>query len=112
MSWAAFHVVEVMSSSKFQFKRIGYLGASQSFTPTTPFLMLCTNLFKKDFTSKEVYESSLALSVLSNVCTPDLARDLVADVSSMLNSSRYGIFIERVNPGHISASVQPSAYTR
>lgn len=31
ISWAGFNVIEVMSSSKFTLKRIGYLAASQSF---------------------------------------------------------------------------------
>lgn len=47
MSWASFHVLEVMSSSKHQQKRIGYLGAVQSFRPDTEVLMLATNLIKK-----------------------------------------------------------------
>lgn len=47
MSWASFHVLEVMSSSKFLQKRAGYLGALQSFRPETEVLMLATNLLKK-----------------------------------------------------------------
>ncbi len=47
MSWAAFHVLEVMSSSKYLQKRVGYLGAVQSFRPDTEVLMLATNLLKK-----------------------------------------------------------------
>lgn len=47
MSWASFHVVEVMSSPKFLFKGIGYLGAIQSFSQETDVLMLTTNLIKK-----------------------------------------------------------------
>lgn len=47
MSWAAFHVLEVMSSAKYLQKRIGYLGAVQSFRPDTEVLMLATNLLKK-----------------------------------------------------------------
>lgn len=31
ISWAGFNVIEVMSSGKFTYKRIGYLAASQSF---------------------------------------------------------------------------------
>lgn len=31
ISWAGFNIIEVMSSSKFTYKRIGYLAASQSF---------------------------------------------------------------------------------
>jgi len=36
-----------MSSPKFQYKRIGYLAAAQSFNKDTDVLMLCTNLIKK-----------------------------------------------------------------
>jgi len=41
-----------MSSQKFQYKRIGYLAAAQSFNKDTDVLMLCTNLIKKVFFQK------------------------------------------------------------
>lgn len=47
MSWASFHVLEVMSSQKYLQKRVGYLAAVQSFRPDTEVLMLATNLLKK-----------------------------------------------------------------
>lgn len=47
MSWASFHVLEVMSSGKYMQKRVGYLGAVQSFRSDTEVLMLATNLLKK-----------------------------------------------------------------
>lgn len=47
MSWASFHIVEVMSSSKIHLKSVGYLGAIQSFNEDTDVLMLTTNLLKK-----------------------------------------------------------------
>ena len=47
MSWASFNVLEVMSSAKYLQKRVGYLGAVQSFRPDTEVLMLATNLLKK-----------------------------------------------------------------
>lgn len=47
MSWASFNVLEVMSSTKYAQKRVGYLGAVQSFRPDTEVLMLATNLLKK-----------------------------------------------------------------
>lgn len=47
MSWASFHVVEVMSSPKTHLKTIGYLAATQSFEQETDVLMLTTNLLKK-----------------------------------------------------------------
>ncbi|RAL60983.1 hypothetical protein DID88_010079 [Monilinia fructigena] len=51
MSWASFHVLEVMSSPKYLQKRVGYLSAVQSFRPDTEVLMLATNLLKKDLSS-------------------------------------------------------------
>lgn len=47
MSWASFNVLEVMSSQKYMQKRVGYLGAVQSFRPDTEVLMLGENLLKK-----------------------------------------------------------------
>lgn len=47
MSWASFQVLEVMSSTNPEQKRIGYLGAIQTFRPNTDVLLLATNLLKK-----------------------------------------------------------------
>ena len=47
MSWASFHVAEVMSSPRFHIKSMGYLAATQSFEQETDVLMLATNLLKK-----------------------------------------------------------------
>lgn len=47
MSWSSFHILEVMSSPKYTQKRVGYLGAVQSFRPETEVLMLAENLLKK-----------------------------------------------------------------
>ena len=35
ISWAGFNIIEVMSSPKFTYKRIGYLAGSQSFHTET-----------------------------------------------------------------------------
>ncbi|KAG0259626.1 AP-3 complex subunit delta [Mortierella polycephala] len=88
MSWASFHVVEVMSSPKFLYKGIGYLGAVQSFTEDTDVLMLTTNLIKKDLASSNASEIGIAINGLSHILTSDLARDLCADLVAMLNHSR------------------------
>lgn len=47
MSWAAFNIIEVMSSTKFNHKRIGYLAASQSYSQETDVIMLATHLIRK-----------------------------------------------------------------
>ncbi|KAL1915223.1 uncharacterized protein VTP21DRAFT_7499 [Calcarisporiella thermophila] len=88
MSWASFHVVEVMSSPKYFHKRIGYLAAAQSFRQDTDVLMLTTNLIKKDLASSNPLDVGLAINGLSHIVTPDLARDLSQDIVSLLNHSR------------------------
>jgi hypothetical protein len=88
MSWAAFHVIEVMSQERFGLKRIGFGAASQSFTPATDVIVLCTALLKKEFSARSQYEIGLAINCLSNIATEDLSRDLLGDVVTMLTSSR------------------------
>lgn len=88
MSWASFHVLEVMSSPKFQQKRVGYLAAIQSFRTDTDVLMLTTNLLKKDLGSAHPLEISVALSGVASIVTPSLAQDLSDDIIKMLNHSK------------------------
>ncbi|CDO73429.1 hypothetical protein BN946_scf185013.g63 [Trametes cinnabarina] len=87
MSWASFHVVEVMSAPRIHLKTIGYLAATQSFQQDTDVLMLTTNLLKKDLGSKPE-EVAVALNGLSHIVTPELARDLAPELIAMLNHSR------------------------
>ena len=60
MSWCNFHILEVMSSPKFQQKRIGYLAATQLFKNEQDLLILATNQFKKDLNSHNHIEIGLA----------------------------------------------------
>ena len=50
-TWAAFSIVEVMSISRFAYKRKGYLAAAQCFTSNTDLVLLCTNLLQKELQS-------------------------------------------------------------
>eukprot|EP01028_Stygiella_incarcerata_P013353 TRINITY_DN82199_c0_g1_i1.p1 TRINITY_DN82199_c0_g1~~TRINITY_DN82199_c0_g1_i1.p1 ORF type:complete len:1170 (+),score=357.51 TRINITY_DN82199_c0_g1_i1:125-3634(+) len=88
MSWASFHVLEVMSSTRFVYKRVGYLAAAVSFRENSDVLLLSTNLFKKDLNSSSPFDVIVALTCLSNVISTDLARDLVSDIMGLLNNSR------------------------
>ncbi|KAL3110627.1 hypothetical protein niasHT_017505 [Heterodera trifolii] len=88
ISWAAFNIIEVMSSTRYSEKRIGYLAAVQAFNDETDVLMLTTNLIRKDLQSSNIYDVGVALSGLSCFTTTDLARDLVNDVVNLLSSSK------------------------
>ena len=87
MSWASFHVLEVMSSQKYLQKRVGYLAAVQSFRPDTEVLMLATNLLKKDLNSAQLPTLSLPLVSLPHVNTASLALSLSSDVLPRLTHS-------------------------
>ncbi|SCU93663.1 LANO_0E04478g1_1 [Lachancea nothofagi CBS 11611] len=91
MSWANFHILEVMSSSKLQHKRVGYLAASQSFYKDPDILMLATNLLKKDLKydgNNDVLKMAVTLSGLSTMVTTSLASDICDDLLTMLGSSK------------------------
>ncbi|KAJ8984104.1 hypothetical protein NQ317_017313 [Molorchus minor] len=88
ISWAGFNIIEVMSSSKFTLKRIGYLSASQSFHCDSELLMLTTNMIRKELNSQNQYEAGLALTSLSCYISTDLARDLSNDILTLLSSTK------------------------
>ena len=88
MSWCNFHILEVMSSTKFQQKRVGYLAAIQSFKNEQDLLILATNQFKKDLNSYNHIEIGLALSGIATIVTPNLAKDINDDVLMKLNHTK------------------------
>ncbi|KAI9814755.1 MAG: AP-3 complex subunit delta [Pycnora praestabilis] len=91
MSWASFHVLEVMSSAKYLQKRVGYLGAVQSFRPDTEVLMLATNLLKKDLTSPLAPFMSLPLITIPHIITPSFALSLLSDLLPRISHSQPAI---------------------
>jgi len=90
MSWASFPTIEVMSSTRFAYKRIGYLAAIQAFTQDTEVILLATNLLKKELRGavgpgmQGVYEAGLAINCLANIVTEDLAQDLLPEVTDLI----------------------------
>ncbi|KAL1566436.1 AP-3 complex subunit delta-like [Salvia divinorum] len=89
ISWAAFHFVELSSSAAHSHKRTAYLSAALSFNPaTTDVILLLTHQLRKDLSSPNAHDVSLALSTLSSICNPDLARDLTPDLFTLLSSSK------------------------
>lgn len=88
IAFSSFYITEVMSCPVFASKRIGYLAAAQSFSPTTDVLLLTTNQFKKDLTNGKVQDCSQALTCLGKLITEDLGRDLEHDITVLLNSPR------------------------
>ena len=126
MSWASFHVLEVMSSSKYHQKRVGYLGAVQSFRPDTEVLMLATNLLKKvglrqiclgaaahafsqDLAATAPTMISLPIGALPHIITPSLALSVLADLLPRLSHSHAAIRKKTIVTLYRLALVYPEA---
>ncbi|KAK4487614.1 hypothetical protein RD792_005736 [Penstemon davidsonii] len=89
MSFAAFHSVELSSSAVHSHKRVAFLSAALSFNPsTTDVILLLTHQLRKDLSSPNHHDVSLALSTISSICNPDLARDLTPELFTLLSSSK------------------------
>ncbi|BGP14744.1 hypothetical protein JCM10213_004316 [Rhodosporidiobolus nylandii] len=102
ISFAAFAIVECMTSTKPHIKFIGYLAASQCFDRETEVAVLVVNLVKKDLTappaslfSSSTSSSALTVAHLTSVLsstalllTPTLARDLAPPLLSLLTHTR------------------------
>ncbi|KAK0735531.1 adaptin N terminal region-domain-containing protein [Apiosordaria backusii] len=109
MSWASFHVLEVMSSQKYHQKRVGYLGAVQSFRPDTDVLMMATNLLKKDLASSHPTTITLPIAALPHLVTPSLALSLLGDLVPRLTHSHASIKKKTVVTLYRLALVYPEA---
>lgn len=88
MEWASPYFLELMSQPSFHAKRVGYLAASQSFTPETDMLVMTPQLLRKDFKNPDQYINGLAMNCLSNIVTEQLGAELVSEVVALLVSSR------------------------
>ncbi|KAG8525425.1 uncharacterized protein KY384_009069 [Bacidia gigantensis] len=109
MSWASFHVLEVMSSQKYLQKRVGYLAAVQSFRPDTEVLMLATNLLKKDVAASLPPTVSLPLISLPHIISSSLALSLLSDINPRLSHSSPNIRKKAVATLYRLALVYPDS---
>ncbi|KAJ4306288.1 AP-3 complex subunit delta [Collariella sp. IMI 366227] len=109
MSWASFHVLEVMSSQKYHQKRVGYLAAVQSFRPDTDVLMMATNLLKKDVAASQPTIIALPIAALPHLVTPSLAMSLLGDLLPRLSHSHAAIRKKTVVTLYRLALVYPEA---
>ena len=64
----------ILTDSTLLLQRIGYLAATQCFHEGLDVVMLTTNMIRKDISTHNQYDASLALNGLACFMTPDLAR--------------------------------------
>lgn len=78
--------VKLCATDKFSDKRVAYLGLMILVDETEDILMLITNSLKRDLESPDQHIVGLALTVLADLASPDMARDLLPEIEKHLDS--------------------------
>ncbi len=79
--------LKLIASTRFAEKRVGYLGLSLLMTENLEVLTLVTNSIQQDLRSNNPFVVGLALTVLGNMSSGDMCRDLFSDLDKCLRNS-------------------------
>ena len=80
--------LKLIASTRFAEKRVGYLGLSLLMTEDLEVLTLVTNSIQQDLRSTDnPFVVGLALTVLGNMSSGDMCRDLFSDLDKCLRNS-------------------------
>ncbi|GBB84054.1 hypothetical protein RclHR1_01070004 [Rhizophagus clarus] len=79
--------LKLIASNRFADKRLGYLGIMLLLDENQEVLTLVTNSLKNDMNHSNMYIVGLSLCTLGNISSPEMARDLCAEVEKLLGSS-------------------------
>lgn len=78
--------IKLCASDSFADKRVAYLGLMILVDETEDILMLVTNSLKRDLSSTDQHIVGLALTVLGDLASADMARDLLPEIEMHVES--------------------------
>ncbi|KAL1916302.1 uncharacterized protein VTP21DRAFT_5919 [Calcarisporiella thermophila] len=79
--------LKLVASNRYADKRLGYLGIMLLLDENQEVLTLVTNSLKNDMNHSNAFIVGLALCTLGNISSPEMARDLCAEVEKLLGST-------------------------
>ncbi|KAH0786741.1 Adaptin N terminal region family protein [Histomonas meleagridis] len=88
MSWLDFHISNLMPNDDISIKTMAYTAASSLWEPETPAIMMSINNIKNDLSSSEPLNKILALTLIPQITTPELAATVVSDIAACFNHTR------------------------
>jgi len=88
MSWLDFNISNLMPNEDYSIKYMAYIAASSLWDPDSQAIFMSTNCIKRDLSSADPLNKTLALSVLPLIVTSELASNIVSDVAAAFNHSR------------------------
>ena len=77
-------VLKLLASKMFPEKRLGYLALMQLLDENAEVLMLATQSFQRDMANENAYIVGLSLCAFANIASSDIARDLSAELETLL----------------------------
>lgn len=80
-------VVKLIAQAEYGAKRIGYLTLAVVLDETHEVLTLAENHIKRDLVNSNSFVQAIALDVVANVAGEDMARDVLHEVETLLDSS-------------------------
>lgn len=85
-AWGQMEVISLMTNDIPSYKRIGYIAAAHMFDEANERIVLITATVQKDLASPNPAVQRLALTLISNICSADMASSLATEVIKLAGS--------------------------
>lgn len=85
-AWAQMDVISLMTHERISYKRIGYLAAMTLFDEYNERIVLLTATVQRDLQSMTPEVQKMALTLICNICTPEMGQSLVTDVIKLADN--------------------------
>lgn len=91
MTWLEFKIADLLPMEDYSIKLMAYTAASCLWNPDSPVIFMSTNCLARDLTDNDSMKKSLALSLIPQIVTSELAANVVSAVTACFQSTWPGI---------------------